>query len=209
MVHLPMPARKPGCADHAPGRRQSGIALPVMLIILAVMLLGSIYLLKSSTSTTLTTSNLAYDAALTKAADLGVYKGYQWISTVDKSTLINNIPAAGYVATMAPEQRVSDGNFWNGSVTFTDNATPPNQIEYVIHRMCTFAGLYNSTAPANSCMKSMPMLTVASATPIGADLASDAPDLGPEPQLHYLITARIFGARGGNVMNQAVVLINP
>jgi uncharacterized protein YpmB len=51
-------------------RLQRGIALPIMLIMLAVMMVSSIYLLKSSTSTTLTTSNLAYEAALTKAADL-------------------------------------------------------------------------------------------------------------------------------------------
>jgi len=196
-------------ATPAAVRRPSGIALPVMLIMLAVMLISSIYLLKSSTSTTLTTSNLAYDSALGKAADLGVYKAFQWVSTVDKSTLINDIAAAGYKASMAPELSVNDPAFWTGSTTFTDNASPPNQIEYVIHRMCMFSGLYNSLSPANNCMKSMPKPTVASSTPLGADLASDAPDLGPEPQLHYLITARIFGPRGGNVMNQAVVLINP
>src|SRR5476651_2903502 len=153
--------------------RQRGIALPIMLIMLTVMLVSSIYLLKSSTSTTLTTSNLAYDSALGKAADLGVYKAFQWVSTVDKSTLINDIAAAGYKASMAPELSVNDPAFWTGSTTFTDNASPPNQIEYVIHRMCTFAGLYN--APGNNCMKSMPKPMVASSTPLGADLASDAP----------------------------------
>lgn len=187
-------------------RRQSGIALPVMLIMLAVMLISSIYLLKASTSTTLTTSNLAYDSALAKAADLGVYKGYQWISTVDKSTLINNISAAGYVANMSPNQSVSDSGFWIGSATFTDNASPPNQIEYVIHRLCTFSGLYNSPG-TQACMKSTPKVNVSGA--IGNSQAEDAVVLAPEPQLHYLITARIFGPRGGNVMNQAVVLINP
>lgn len=189
-------------------RRASGIALPVMLIMLAVMLISSIYLLKSSTSTTLTTANLAYDSALAKAADLGVYKGYYWVSTASKSALVSDNPAAGYVSYMAPDLSATDAAFWNGSTTFTDNASPPNQIEYVIHRLCAFTGLYSLPAP-QSCMKSMPKLTVASSTQLGASLASDAPDLGPEPQLHYLITARIFGPRGGTVMNQAVVLINP
>ena len=194
-------------ATPAAVRRPSGIALPVMLIMLAVMLISSIYLLKSSTSTTLTTANLAYDSALAKAADLGVYKAYQWISTADKSTLVNDIPASGYVSHMAPELSVNDEQaFWTGSTTFTDNATPPNQIQYVIHRLCTFSGLYNSPA-TQSCMKSMPKINVASS--IGNSQAMDAIDLDPEPQLHYLITARIYGPRGGNVMNQAVVLINP
>src|SRR5471032_1016008 len=174
-------------ATPAPGqrraavRRQAGIALPVMLIMLAVMLISSIYLLKSSTSTTLTTSNLAYDSALAKAADLGVYKAYQWISTVDKSTLIANIPSAGYVASMAPELSVSnESGFWTGYATFTDNASPPNQIQYVIHRLCTLNGLYNAPLP-QSCMKSTPKINVASG--IGNSQAEDAVVLAPEPQL--------------------------
>ena len=58
-------------------RRQAGLALPIMLIMLAVMLVSSIYLLKASTSTTLTTANLAYDSALGKEADLGVHKAFE------------------------------------------------------------------------------------------------------------------------------------
>eukprot|EP01034_Spumella_vulgaris_P034562 gene34562-42632_t len=42
-----------------------------MLIMLAVMMLSSIYLLRSTNSTTMTTSNLAYDSALAKAARPG------------------------------------------------------------------------------------------------------------------------------------------
>jgi len=76
----------------------------------------------------------------------------------------------------------------------------------VIHRLCTLNGLYNAPLP-QSCMKSTPKINVASG--IGNSQAEDAVVLAPEPQLHYLITARIFGPRGGNVMNQAVVLINP
>lgn len=203
MSSYPTPAAPVPCA--AP-RRQSGIALPVMLVMLAIMLISSIYLLKSSTSTTLTTSNLAYDSALSKAADLGVYTGYNWIANMDKNSLFNSIPAAGYVANMLPSQSVNDPNFWIGSVTFTDTATPPNKIEYVIHRMCSVVGQPDPDAPfLNNCIKSMSITKPAA---IGADAAVDATPLLPLPQLHYLVSARIFGPRGGNVVNQAVVLIS-
>jgi len=42
---------------------------------------------------------------------------------------------------------------------------------------------------------------------IGESLASDAPAYASSPQIHYVITARIDGARGGNVINQMAVLI--
>ena len=189
--------------------RQAGIALPVMLIMLTVMLIGSIYLLRSSTSTTLTVANLAYDSALSKEADLGVHRAFQWLSTLpSKVTLTANSPADGYVATLNPAWTVSSPGFWTGSVKLTpDNSG--NVIEYVIHRMCTFTGAYNSAAPVNSCMLTAAKQDVAAPVALGSSLASDAPSYQGQPQLHYVITARIFGPRGGNVMTQAVVMMGP
>ena len=42
-----------------------------------------------------------------------------------------------------------------------------------------------------------------------ATLAQDAPTYQGQPELHYVVTARIFGPRGGNVMTQAVVMMGP
>jgi len=42
---------------------------------------------------------------------------------------------------------------------------------------------------------------------LGDSLASDSPVYAGVPQLHYVITARVDGARGGNVITQMVVLI--
>jgi hypothetical protein len=190
-------------------RRQAGIALPVMLIMLAVMLVSSIYLLKSSTSTTLTTANLAYDSALSKEADLGVHTAFAWLSGVtNKSSLNLNIPGAGYVATLNPAWTVTSPGYWAGSVFLPPNAAG-SVVEYVIHRMCNFTGPYNGGVPPNSCMLSAAKKQVAAATPLGSSLASNAPVYQEQPQLHYVITARIFGPRGGNVVTQAVVMMGP
>ncbi len=190
-------------------RRQAGIALPVMLIMLAVMLVSSIYLLKSSTSTTLTTSNLAYDTALSKEADLGVHTAFAWLSSIlNKSQLNADSMTNGYVATLDPTWTVSSPGFWNGSIKMApDNSG--NVIEYVIHRMCDFAGPYNTTVPENHCMLSSAKQQVAAATQLGSSLASNAPVYQGQPQLHYVITARIFGPRGGNVVTQSVVMMGP
>lgn len=187
--------------------RQRGIALPVMLIMLAVMMLSSIYLLRSTNSTTMTTSNLAYDSALAKAADLGLHTAFQFLATQPKSTLVADIPAAGYVASMAPNRGVNHPDFWTGAATVQDGAN--NTVQYVIHRMCMLPGAYNASAPANNCTLSAAKQKVASPAGLGNSLSTDRSEYATMPELHYVITARIYGARGGNVVTQSVVMMGP
>jgi hypothetical protein len=190
-----------------PFRRQAGIALPVMMIILLVMLVSSVYLFKASNSTTMTTSNLAYDASLSKAADLGLHAGFQWLSDTaktDKGLLNADDTAHAYLANLDVTLAPTEPNFWVGSVILTDSAN--NRVEYVVHRMCALAGSYD--APGNTCVQTAANTsTLGTSVAIGDSLASDSPSFAGTPQMHYVITARIFGPRGGNVMNQLVVLI--
>lgn len=187
--------------------RQAGIALPVMLIVLMVMLLGSIYLMKASTTTTMITTNLAYDAALSKAADLGLLTGADWLSTTadgaNRDLLYANNVAAGYVATYDPTVPPSNSAFWTGSVSLTDAQN--NKIEYVIHRLCSTVGAYD--VAGNACVQTTADKSASGGVAVGASLSSDAEEIPAPPQVHYVITARINAARGGNVVNQAVVMI--
>src|SRR5471032_927223 len=159
--------------------RQRGIALPIMLIMLTVMLVSSIYLLKSSTSTTLTTSNLAYDASLSKAADLGVHTAFAFLRSMTNASLLEvNQPADA----------------------------SGNRVEYVIHRLCDFAGAFNA---ANHCLTTSARPNSNAPQPYGKSGRADSPNYQDQPQLHYVVTARIVGARGGNVITQAVVMKGP
>nr|WP_315259731.1 hypothetical protein [uncultured Duganella sp.] len=186
---------------------QRGIALPIMLIMLAVMMVSSIYLLKSSTSTTLTTSNLAYDAAMTKAADAGLHAGFTYLRNLaTKANLLTDQPGAGYVATLSPAWTASTPNFWLGSVTLPADADG-NRVEYVIHRMCNFAGAYD--ANNNKCQTTAPRPGIGGPRALGETLRVDAPNLASAPQIHYVVTARVFGPRGGNVVTQAVIMKGP
>jgi Tfp pilus assembly protein PilX len=190
-----------------PFRRERGIALPVMMIILLVMLVSSVYLFKASNSTTMTTANLAYDASLSKAVDLGLHTGFQWLSdTAIANKALLNVDSSGnaYLANLNVNLSPSAAAFWTGSVFVTDSAN--NRIEYVVHRMCAFAGAYD--AAGNTCVQTAANTsTLGSSVAVGDSLASDSPSFAGTPQVHYVITARIFGARGGNVMNQLVVLV--
>lgn len=186
--------------------RAGGMALPVILIILAVMLLGSVYLLKSVHSTALTTGNLAYDTTLSREADLGLHTAFTWLSQTaqtNKAALNQDDTANGYVATWDAVSQPRDAGFWTGSRTIDgDDGT---QIEYVIHRLCAPAGTYGGT---NRCMQTAAnAATLGTTVAAGDSLASDAPSYAGTPQLHYVITARITGGRGANVTNQMIVLI--
>lgn len=187
--------------------RQRGIALPVMLIILMVMLISSIYLLKSSNSTTFAAVNLAYDSTQSRAADLGLYKGFDWLRTTastNKAALNADDTTNGYHATLDTSLTVRDPNFWSNSKTVTDSNG--NTIEYVIHRLCAMGLPYDD--PNNACVQTAANTATAGNTvALGDSLASDAPSFASTPQVHYVITSRLYGARGGNAVNELVVLI--
>jgi Tfp pilus assembly protein PilX len=193
-------------------RRQQGVALPVILIILVVMLISSVYLLKSSNSSTLTASNMAYDANLSMAADLGLHAGYVYLKarapSAVKAQLQQNDARSGYFATYNTAQPVSADAFWTGARTVQAGAGNfIYSVQYVIHRACSVTGAYN--APNNACLQtSANRLAGGSEIAPGQSEVVDNPVYDSQPQLHYIITARIFGPRGGNVVNQMVVLID-
>lgn len=193
-------------------RRQQGIALPVILIILVVMLISSVYLLKSSNTSTLTASNMAYDANLSMAADLGLHAGFKYLQArapkAVKSQLQQNDEASGYFASYNTAEPVSADGFWTGAKTIqSGSGNFIYTVQYVIHRACSVTGAYN--LPNNACIQ-----TTANRQAGGSEIAPgesmgvDSPVYDSAPQLHYIITARIFGPRGGNVVNQMVVLID-
>jgi len=188
-----------------PGQR--GIALPVMLIMLLILLVSSIYLLRSSNSTTLTAANLAYDAQLARATDFGLHTGFQWLSqtaSANRATLNANVAGQGYRATMNPRLSVRSGEFWDGSRLVDDGKG--NTIRYVIHRMCTLASPTN--APNNYCVRTTANTAeLGNAVRIGDSMKTDGALFNGVPQTHFVITARIDGPRGGNVITQMVVLM--
>ena len=190
-------------------RRQRGIALPIMLIMLTVMMVSTIYLLRSTTTATLTTSNLAYEASLAKAADAGLNAGFTYLRLAvgdAKSALVSNQASAGYVATMPQTWTVSNPNFWTGAVKLEVDEYG-NQVEYVIHRQCDQNGAYD--LPGNHCQLTAPRTSSGGSRGAGETLKIDASNIDGAGQLHYVVTARASGARGGNVVTQAVVMKGP
>jgi hypothetical protein len=192
-------------------RKQGGIALVVMLFMLVIILIGSLYLMKSSSTATSVTSSLAYDSALSKSADAGLLAGFKWLKDTaasSKGTLSEDDSDNGYRSSLDTTEAVSSSGFWAGSKTLdvTSVGEQVDHIEYVIHRMCLKNGAYD--AADNKCMLTAPNTsTLNNSVELGTSLASDSTPLAGAPEVHYVITARIVGARGGNVVNQLVVMI--
>ena len=187
---------------------QRGVALPVMLIMLAVMLIGSLYLIRSSTSSTLAATNLAYDSSLSRAADGGLMKGFAWlqaqVNASNKSVFnADGDSSNGYNAHFDTTLLVGEQAFWANQVaTYTDANL--NTITYTIYRMCDGPG----TPTSVNCMATAANTsTNNNSVALGASLSVDSPQLNGSRQIHYIITAKITGPRGGNVVNQMVVMI--
>lgn len=187
-----------------PAPRRAGMALPVVLIILALMLVGAVYLLKSVHSTGLTTANLAYDNTLSRQADLGLHAGFAWLNNTaatNKPLLNQDSVSNGYVAS-----RKTGSSFWDGKTTITDS--DGTRIEYVIHRMCNKPGAYNDPTAVVQCVQTAANNNAPGSTvPLGSSMIVTAAQYAGTPRLHYTVTARIAGARGASVTNQLIVLI--
>jgi Tfp pilus assembly protein PilX len=190
-------------------KRQRGIALPVMLMIMLVMLGTSIFLIKSINSTTLTAGNLAYESALGRQADLGLMTAFRWLSatgTANPAAFSGDSLANGYASNYDTTKTVNDSAFWDNKVTLVDG--DGTKIDYVIHRMCSLASAaYNQITPVNKCVMTTAPVPAGGTAPLGSSKKAGGVVFLSSPQVHYLITSRISGARGGHVVNQLVVLI--
>lgn len=186
---------------------QHGLALPVVLIILAVMLVSSIYLMKSIHSTTLATGNLAYDATLSQSVDLGLHSGFDWLQATargSKALLNADSPPNGYVALTDTSKTPRDDAFWTGSKSI--GAPDGSTIEYVIHRLCSARLPYDDAR--NQCVQTAANpWALGTGSRVGESQGGDAPIYTGTPQVHYVITARLRGAKGASVTNQMIVLI--
>lgn len=189
--------------------RQAGVALPVMLLMLLTMSITSIYLIKSVNSSTINATNAAYESALVRAADLGLHTGFSWLSTTantNRADLNLPNPAQAYFATFNTALRPNNPAFWAGSRKVL--STSGEEVEYIIHRMCTQTGSYDQINPvANRCVMTSEANTSPTKLPPGSSQSQGNPPFAGAPQVHYIITARLSGPRGGNVVNQMVVLI--
>jgi Tfp pilus assembly protein PilX len=187
--------------------KQRGVALPIALIILVVLLFSGIYLMRASNNATLMSSNLAYERDISRRADFGLSAAYDWLNT---TAVANNGANKGLLDSDQPAN-YRDAAFWVNSHTVNDPSGNP--VEYVIHRMCQYGALA-PPVPYNGAFGGIPQQCVLTqsvnnpgGTVLGSSLSADADVYTQLPQIHYVITARVPGVKGASVINQLVVMI--
>lgn len=186
---------------------EAGVALPLALIILAVMILAAISLVRSVDTATLVSANLAMRQRAAQAGEQGIRDAFRWIqANTGTPVLYTTDTAVGFYSS----QHASDPNWdpvtqWPaGTVNSTD--TLGNSISYVIHRLCTQPDTPVNGSIAlvqNVCVTYTPTKTSGGA---GGTMASEGAMISGGQSVYLRITVRVRDNRNTTSYLQAMVL---
>ena len=195
-------------------RRDHGLVLLVVMLVLAAMSLAAIGLMRSSLTGNRIAGNLAFQQSATQSADAGIEAAIAWLETkhltaTGKAELNVAIAASagtfGYSPTRSdpdPATKQTWEAWWTGSIEGSGlmNTLPTdgagNVVQFVIHRLCANAG-----APTSGAGCSVSPATTAQGSSMGAGI----PPLEVATQVYYRVTARVVGPRNSVAYVQAVV----
>jgi type IV pilus assembly protein PilX len=206
---------------------QRGFSLIVALIALAIMALAAVSLMRTVSTSTLVSGNLAFEQAAVTGADVGVEAAIAWLeantgqassssatacATTDGSTVLAcHQKTRGYMAVRVDPDatnlttwaKVWDSLVTNGavpSVQAKDDAG--NTASYLIQRMCRAVG---DASSANGC-SSAPSSAYCGG-PMTLDSNTGAGNLACPSSSYYRITVRVLGPRGTTAYIQAMVAL--
>jgi type IV pilus assembly protein PilX len=172
-------------------RRQRGATLIIVLIVLAVMLVGSLAMLRSSEVSGLVAGNVSFKEAATQATDIGISDAAKTLDAmVNTDTDVANV----YYATRQPED--SDGLPTTINWSAVAAAAVGNySVQHVVDRLCQSTPV---TDPVGQCM-------VRDADSPGSNKAGALAYKNPAT-VYYRITVRVTGPKSASAYVQALVL---
>jgi len=171
--------------------RQAGVSLILVLIALALLLVGSVALLRSSEVSSLVAGNVSFKEAATQATDLGISsaaKALQAMTDVDSNV------ANAYYATRQAEDAYGLPTTVNWS-TVPSSAVGNYNVQYVIERLCNTTPV---TDPSASCM-------VRDQAAPGSNKAGSLVYNNPA-SIYYRITVQVTGPKNATSFVQALVI---
>lgn len=182
-------------------KRESGAVLMVVLVALVAMLVSVIALSRSMDTHHLVAGNLAFRNSTVHSSDAGVQSAVAFLqSTVGTPQLNTTAANNGYYA-MVAEPDWDDQTFWSQCSGCTVSAADVagNQVQWVVHRMCSNQG--NTNATGNSCS----LLTTTPTAANGGSFAADAVNFSGVAQNYYRISVRVLGPRNTSTLVQTFV----
>jgi len=205
---------------------QRGFSLIVALVALVIMSLAAVSLMRTVSTSTLVSGNLAYEQAGVTAADVGVEAAAVWLennagkatsttastcaATVGATVLACNQSARGYAATrLDPTSSQSWSDVWAvllagglSPVTQASADAAGNTTSYLIQRMCSAVGDSSSSIGCS---------TAPSSTECGSSKTLDsnagAGNISCASPTYYRITVKVSGPRSTTSYIQVMVAL--
>ncbi len=195
--------------------RQSGLSLPIALIMLAALMIGSVALIKTVDTATLVAGNLAFKHSATLAAERGIQIAVAWLNAQTPTQRNNSNAAMGYCSSQHADDDTPAG--WDPTTKWTGACTPVvvatdvagNKIEYMIHRLCRFpnaARLATVGGQTNFCSTAVGSAG-GSAETSSKQSGYEQKNGGGADYVAYRITIRVLADRGTRSYIQTTVLL--
>lgn len=205
-------------------RRQRGISMLLVLLVLVVLTLAAVGLSRSTHTANVIAGNLGFQRAATSSADRGVEAAVAWLennsgqassataatcaSSVGSTVLACDQAARGYLALRQdPGSSQSWSDLWdalrNAGTTPVElsNDGADNSVAYVIQRMCSSRG-----DPAASACSTMPTaVECGNSMTLGGN--GGGGNLNCATQVYYRITVKVSGPRNTVSYTQAMVAL--
>jgi type IV pilus assembly protein PilX len=199
-------------------KRQEGIVLAVVLILLVAMTLLAVGLTRITDTAIQVANNISFKQSTVSAADSAIEQAINTLrnTVADKA---HDSPANGYYATeqtgrdftgSATPGNPNDDVTWTGANSTqrakVGTAVGGNNIAYIIHRMCSKPGglTVADDGTANSCATSS---AAASSGGSKGGAAYGQQVISSKTQIYYRITVRTEGARNTASYVQSMVLL--
>jgi len=171
--------------------KQRGVALLIVLVVLAITLVGSLAMLRSGEVSSMVAGNVSFREAATQATDIGIADAAKALDI--QANLDANI-ANTYFATRQPDDAYGIPTTINWA-SVPVMAVGNYNVQHVIDRLCDVTPVTDSTG---TCM-------VRDSESAGSNKAGSLAYKNPA-SVYYRITVRVIGPKSTAAYVQALVL---
>jgi Tfp pilus assembly protein PilX len=181
---------------------QRGVILFVALIVLVAMSLTGIALMRSVDTNLLVAGNLAFRQSATSAGDLGVETARAYLRTkllASQTALDADNEGDAYYATWQSGLDLYGTGTgtpfdWGTKSKSLGTDSAGNEVSYVVHRLCQFAG--SSTSAGANCIRTSATGSASAAEGSTKGAATYGSAALPAPTaVYFRVTVRILGPR--------------
>lgn len=178
-----------------PVRRQRGVTMLVVMILLMVMLLGGLSLARMTEVGTLVAGNVSYKERAIQAAEVGLNDAYAAIQAFTAVQEASNQGSWYYAEALAQTTDGLPSNInWDNARVVTVGAADEFSVNYVVERLCTNVATTPYIDQACLLRKQKVLSSMSEPESVEAPMAKQ-----------YRITVRVTGPKGARTFVQSLV----